>query len=361
MSKKLIFFGVLLLSVMLVLAACGSPAPGAHPSLQRNPPRRRSNRPSRPSRRRCRSPLKRPWSFRTWMRLWLLVTPMRRPWPLTTGMRPIRQKFLPPVHAATLRPVSRNLCRLARSPRVFLLRRARWQCETCHNASASEWCPSPSRRARLSTLPSEGEALCMTCHQGRESKVSVDKQIATFKVTDDVDTVVAARGDQRRNEHLRLPQHPLLRRRRYPVWLQAQGGYEYDGKVYDPKFRHVEGMDTCVACHDQHATQVRVEKCQECHTDVKTVDDLKNVRMQGSSGGLQRQRRCQGRHGRRTRGLQDILYSCDPDVCQGSGQTPDRLRSGDLSVLVLWLATDGKADKDDKGVPSATTSGRPAC
>ncbi len=36
---------------------------------------------------------------------------------------------------------------------------------------------------------------------------------------------------------------------------KAQGGYEYDGKIYDPKIRHVEGMDTCVACHDQHATQ----------------------------------------------------------------------------------------------------------
>jgi len=59
-------------------------------------------------------------------------------------------------------------------------------------------------------------------------------------------------------------------------------GYEYDGKVYDPKFRHVEGVDTCLGCHDQHTLKVKVELCQECHQNVKTVDDLKNNRENGS-------------------------------------------------------------------------------
>ena len=35
----------------------------------------------------------------------------------------------------------------------------------------------------------------MQCHQGRESKVSVDKQISDFKVTD-VDAVVAPIKDE---------------------------------------------------------------------------------------------------------------------------------------------------------------------
>ena len=41
-------------------------------------------------------------------------------------------------------------------------------------------------------------------------------------------------------------------------------------------------IDTCIACHDQHGTQVRVDKCAECHQGVKTVDDLKNNRENGS-------------------------------------------------------------------------------
>ncbi len=63
---------------------------------------------------------------------------------------------------------------------------------------------------------------------------------------------------------------------------QAKGGYEYDGKTYDGKFRHTEGIDTCIGCHNQHSLQIRIEKCQECHENVKAVEDLKTVRMNGS-------------------------------------------------------------------------------
>ena len=63
----------------------------------------------------------------------------------------------------------------------------------------------------------------------------------------------------------------------------AKGGYEYAGKTYDAKNTHVEGYDSCVGCHDSHTLAVKVEQCAMCHEDVKTVDDLKKVRMISSA------------------------------------------------------------------------------
>ena len=129
---------------------------------------------------------------------------------------------------------------------------------------------------------------------------------------------------------------------------EAQGGYEYDGKMYDPKFRHVEGMDTCVACHDQHATQVRVEKCQECHTDVKTVDDLKNVRMQGSLVDYNGNGDVKEGIAAELKGLQDILYSSIQMYANEVVKTPIAY---DPATYPYWFAAgpDGKPAKDDKG------------
>ena len=60
------------------------------------------------------------------------------------------------------------------------------------------------------------------------------------------------------------------------------GGYEYPGQAYDCKTDHVQGFNTCIGCHDQHSLKVRVEACSACHQNVKTQDDLKNIRMNGS-------------------------------------------------------------------------------
>lgn len=224
-------------------------------------------------------------------------------------------------------------------------------CETCHNDKAMALTSVTFPSGKVVETSEEGEARCMTCHQGRESKVSVDKQIADFKVTD-VDAVVAPMTDASgkevkfgfRNVHYFAAGATLY-------GSQAQMGYEYDGKLYDPKFRHVAEVDTCVACHDQHTLTIRIETCKECHTNVTTAEDLKNVRMQGSLEDYNGNGDLTEGIAAELKGLQDTLY--------GSIQAYAKDVAGtgivyDGASYPYWFADadgDGKADqKDGAGV-----------
>jgi formylmethanofuran dehydrogenase subunit E len=160
------------------------------------------------------------------------------------------------------------------------------ECATCHNDTAqaltSVTFPSGVTIDNLGK-----EAICMTCHQGRESKVSVDQKITSFAIKD-VDAQVPplkgkdAAGKETTttfgftNVHYFAAGGTLYAG-------EVHMGYEYDGKVYDAKTQHVDGFNTCLGCHDQHSQQVKVDKCAECHEGVKTVDDLQNVRMVSSA------------------------------------------------------------------------------
>ena len=53
-----------------------------------------------------------------------------------------------------------------------------FNCDTCHNAAAMALTSVTFPSGKVVETSEEGEARCMTCHQGRESKVSVDKQIS---------------------------------------------------------------------------------------------------------------------------------------------------------------------------------------
>ncbi len=63
---------------------------------------------------------------------------------------------------------------------------------------------------------------------------------------------------------------------------EARGGYQYEGKYYQQRNLHAEGLNTCTSCHDQHSLEVKVDLCESCHEDVKSVDDLPYIRMNGS-------------------------------------------------------------------------------
>lgn len=223
-------------------------------------------------------------------------------------------------------------------------------CTTCHNSAAMALTSVTFPSGKVITTSEEGEALCMTCHQGRESKVSVDKQIASFNVTN-VDAVVQPMKDSTGkttpfgflNVHYFAAGATLY-------GSQAEMGYEYDGKIYDPEFRHVEGMNTCLDCHDQHTLQVRVDKCAECHQDVKTVDDLKNNRENGSLVDYNGNGNVTEGIYYELKGLQDILYSSIQQYATDVSKTP--IVYDDSTNPYFFVAgSDGKPAKDAKGNP----------
>jgi hypothetical protein len=145
-------------------------------------------------------------------------------------------------------------------------------CTTCHNAGtlalASVTFPSGAEVTGLGP-----EARCMTCHQGAASMVQVDEAITGAGLAD-MDTVSADLGFV--NIH-----YTAAAASQYGTL--AQGGYQYQGQSYDARFAHVDGLDTCVGCHDNHSLELRFETCATCHTGASTVEDLRNIRMAGST------------------------------------------------------------------------------
>jgi hypothetical protein len=146
-------------------------------------------------------------------------------------------------------------------------------CDACHNAKAD----ALTSVVFPSGVEIEGlgpEARCMTCHQGRAAADTVAADIAAAGVADDE---VSAELHFI-NIHYYAAGATINAGR-------VRGGYQYEaelGAVYDWRFRHAPGLDTCVGCHDPHSLDVRVDTCAGCHQGVAAVEDLKNIRMLAS-------------------------------------------------------------------------------
>jgi nitrate reductase cytochrome c-type subunit len=162
-------------------------------------------------------------------------------------------------------------------------------CATCHDTSnfpnrlAVTSVPFPNgAKLTFSTekddqgnlLPVDAN-LCLECHQGRESTVTVNNAIAATKPKSDDEVVLRADGKTPalsfRNVHYFAAGATLFGN-------AAQGAYQYDGQKYNGQNTE-HPLNKCTDCHNVHTLQVQVEKCTTCHATVKTLADLETIRM----------------------------------------------------------------------------------
>lgn len=107
--------------------------------------------------------------------------------------------------------------------------------------------------------------LCMNCHQGRESTVSLNSFIGGVEA----DTV----SDKLR---FRNPHYFAAGATRFGT--EAKGAYEYEGKEYVGFFDHAAESNNCTDCHGTHSLEVKWDTCIECHSEVSTKEDIFAIR-----------------------------------------------------------------------------------
>jgi hypothetical protein len=148
-------------------------------------------------------------------------------------------------------------------------------CSTCHDSipEFTTYVVDEVRFPSGATLSfGEGDEsnLCLNCHQGRESTVSVNTAIARAGVGDDE----VAESLTFRNIHYFAAGASLF-------GGEAQGGYQYEGKEYSGRNLHAEDAPTtCTGCHFEHEPSNRLNECEDCHEEVEVQEDVRLIRLQ---------------------------------------------------------------------------------
>jgi hypothetical protein len=190
------------------------------------------------------------------------------------------------------------------------------------------------------TLTVEGPAArCMVCHQGRASKATVDGTLEKAGLTDD-DTVSADLGFT--NIHYYAAAASLYGH-------LVQGGYEYDGKAYDAKFDHVEGMDSCSQCHNTHTLALEAETCAQCHSE----SDPKDVRMAGSTRDYDGDGNVEEGVYYEVEGLQEMLYSAIQAYASEVAGTAIVYDPAAYPYFFIDTNANGEVDEGEAAFPNA--------
>jgi len=207
------------------------------------------------------------------------------------------------------------------------------ECVACHNDATLELdhvtMPSGVELTGLGA-----EARCMTCHQGRAWKGSVDEATEGM----DEDTV---------SEDLGFINIHYFAAAATKYGTVAKGGYEYDGKSYDAFFTHVEGYTTCIQCHDMHSLELKVDECAVCHTGVSSVEDLKNVRMAGSEVDYDGDGDLTEGIAFEIEGLQEKLYAAIQEYASTKAGTPIVYDAGSYPYFFIDTDASGVADGEE--------------
>ena len=107
--------------------------------------------------------------------------------------------------------------------------------------------------------------LCISCHQGRQSTVDVNRLIAELP-DDDV------------SENLRFLNIHYFAAGATLLGTEVQGAYEYADQTYIGRNEHVGAFNSCNECHNTHMLEVEVQECTECHENVSSKADLTAIR-----------------------------------------------------------------------------------
>jgi hypothetical protein len=175
-----------------------------------------------------------------------------------------------------------------------------FKCTTCHESLGLEGgeLAAPRHVVNEVEFPSGavlsfGEGadanLCLECHQGRESKYSIDAlltgldadTIAGLSKAELLDVVTNATDkldDDAVADNLRFLNIHYFAAGATRFGAEAKGAYEYDGKEYEGLFDHTDDYQTCVNCHDVHSLKVKAAECGDCHDGVATEEDLMTIR-----------------------------------------------------------------------------------
>jgi len=188
---------------------------------------------------------------------------------------------------------------------------------------------------------------CLVCHQGRESKASVDAQIARFNAEDPDAVVAPIKDDQGKDVFFGFRNIHYYAAAATLYGTEVKGGYEYEGtpdapKLYDAKFDHVEGRDTCIGCHDPHTLKVKVEECATCHGDgVLAEGGLQNIREpQASAWDYDGDGNLEEGMFYEIQGLQESLLAEIQKYAEGTAGAPITY---DAATHPYFLGADGKA------------------
>ncbi len=148
------------------------------------------------------------------------------------------------------------------------------ECTACHN-SVTPTLDTVLFPSGVRINNAGAEARCMTCHQGRESTDSVDMSINDANGGAGVgdDEVSADLGFK--NVHYYAAGATLFAG-------QVRGGYQYEGQVYDWRFRHVSGADRCQGCHNPHSLELKFDACETCHDGATTAEAMRDIRQVAS-------------------------------------------------------------------------------
>lgn len=209
-------------------------------------------------------------------------------------------------------------------------------CVACHNSGTSDK-HSVIMPSGLELTGLGDESRCMECHQGRESTISVNAFISETVGTE-MDTV---------SEELRFRNIHYYAAAATKYGTLAKGGYEYDGKMYDGRFAHVEGYETCIDCHNSHTLTVKVDECSTCHEGVAAVEDLQNVRMAGSEVDYDGDGDVKEGIYFELQGMQELLFGTIQSYAADVAGTPIAYNPASYPYFFIDKNADGEAGEDE--------------